>query len=84
MSSQEILFLPGAGPKCGSRGSIGNIASISATMALGELGAYTSFKHGVLTFARVDAREYAGHRIRINCLSPGFVNTPMMQGTGLS
>lgn len=85
MLAQDILPLAGdADPGRGSRGSIVNIASMSATTALGELGAYTSSKHGVLGFARVDAREYAGRRIRINCVSPGFVNTPMIQGAGLS
>lgn len=84
MSTQDIIPLPGADPNRGSRGSIVHMASMSATTALGELGAYTSSKHGVLGFARVDAREYAGRGIRINCVSPGFVNTSMMQGARLS
>jgi NAD(P)-dependent dehydrogenase (short-subunit alcohol dehydrogenase family) len=33
---------------------------------------------------KVNARDFAPHKIRINCISPGFVNTPMLSSSGLS
>jgi len=66
------------------RGSIVNTASLSGTSALPELSAYNASKHAVVVLTRVDARQYASQRIRINSVSPGFVMTPMMAGSGLS
>ena len=41
---------------------------------------YTASKHGVTGLARAFAAELGKHRIRVNSLHPGAVNTPM--GTG--
>jgi len=38
----------------------------------------------VVVMMRCDARQFAPHKIRINCVSPGFVDTPMMRNAGLS
>lgn len=64
------------------RGSIVNTASLAGTAALPELSAYNSSKHAVIVMSRVDARQYAPERIRINTVSPGFVATPMMLSAG--
>lgn len=66
------------------RGSIVNTASVSGTSALPTLSAYNSSKHAVVVMTRVDARQFAPHKIRINSVCPGFVPTPMMTSAGLT
>ena len=51
---------------------------------VGLLPAYNASKHGVVSMTRVDARQFAHKGIRINCVCPGFVDTPMFRGSGLS
>lgn len=84
MIKQDPLPIPSISEERQVRGAIVNIASMAATAAIGELAAYTSSKHAVLGIAKVDARQFAPQKIRINCVSPGFVNTPMLGRSGLS
>ena len=59
-------------------GSIINTASILAHT--GTLPAiYTATKTGVLGMTRAIAVDYAGDGIRCNCVSPGDMETPMIQ-----
>lgn len=67
-----------------TRGSIVNTASMSGLAVMGTLSAYNASKHGVVSMTRVDARQFADQGIRINCVCPGFVDTPMFRGSGLS
>ncbi len=60
-------------------GAIVNIASISGMR--GNLGrtAYGASKGGVITMTQVMAVELAGDGIRVNAVSPGPVDTPMVR-----
>ena len=60
-------------------GAIVNIASISGMR--GNLGrtAYGASKGGVITMTQVMAVELAQDRIRVNAVSPGPVDTPMVR-----
>jgi len=82
MVKQEPLVIPGL--KRVSRASIVNTASMAGLSAIGHLAPYISSKHGVVSMTRVDARQFAKEGIRINCVCPGFVDTPMFRGSGLS
>ncbi len=64
------------------RGSICNVASMAgrATSTLGGAH-YTTAKAGVLGLTRHLAREWAKHRIRVNAISPGIVDTPMVRAS---
>ena len=66
----------------GGRGSICNVASMAgrATSTLGGAH-YTTAKAGVLGLTRHLAREWAKHRIRVNAISPGIVDTPMVRAS---
>lgn len=60
------------------RGSIVNTAS-----ALGLVGAtcqpaYVASKHAIVGLTRATALDYATHGIRVNCLCPGVIATPMV------
>ncbi len=60
-------------------GSIVNTASIVAHTADPFLPAYTATKTGVLGLTRAIAVDYAPDGIRANCVSPGDMETPMIE-----
>lgn len=60
------------------RGSIVNTASIGAVEGLAGIGAYSASKGGVISLSRVTAVEYAAQNIRVNCINPGVIATPMV------
>ncbi len=53
------------------------------TGGFGGSVAYAATKGGVTSMCRGLARTYGAHRITVNCVSPGQVNTPMLM-TGLA
>jgi len=64
----------------GERGLIINTASVAAYE--GQIGqaAYASSKGGIVALNIVAARELARSGIRVNTISPGLIDTPMMAG----
>ena len=61
-------------------GSIINVSSIAAfRVGSGASDAYTAAKGGVLAMSRSLAVEHAPEGIRVNCIVPGPIETPMSQ-----
>jgi NAD(P)-dependent dehydrogenase (short-subunit alcohol dehydrogenase family) len=60
-------------------GSIVNLASIAASVCVGG-AAYAASKGAVLSYTRHTARELAARGVRVNCVSPGYMRTPMSTG----
>ena len=56
-------------------GSIVNFGSISWRIGLGGMPAYTASKAGIEALTRSFARDLGPHRIRVNCVLPGWVMT---------
>jgi NAD(P)-dependent dehydrogenase (short-subunit alcohol dehydrogenase family) len=54
------------------RGSIVNIASVSAHLPLSRVVAYSSAKAAVLSLTQFLAREWAKSGVRVNSITPGF------------
>jgi NAD(P)-dependent dehydrogenase (short-subunit alcohol dehydrogenase family) len=54
------------------RGSIINIASVSAHLPLSRVLAYSASKAAVLSLSQFLAREWAPKGVRVNTLTPGF------------
>jgi NAD(P)-dependent dehydrogenase (short-subunit alcohol dehydrogenase family) len=54
------------------RGSIINIASVSAHLPLSRVVAYSSAKAAVLNLTQFLAREWAPKNVRVNSITPGF------------
>ena len=65
------------------RGSIVNISSISALRPRG-LTAYTASKAAIIGLTRAMAVDHAKQGIRVNCVAPGPVYTPMVYGRGMT
>lgn len=64
-------------------GAIINVASISALRPRG-LTAYSTSKGAVIALTRAMAVDHAKQGIRVNCVAPGPVFTPMVYGRGMS
>lgn len=63
------------------RGAILITGSLAAERGMvGNIG-YLASKHAALGMARAIAMEAASSGVRCNCLNPGFIETPMLQGT---
>lgn len=60
-------------------GSIVLISSISGVIARKGLSAYAASKGALISAARVMASEMAPREVRVNCVSPGTILTPMME-----
>ncbi|MBD47657.1 MAG: cyclopentanol dehydrogenase [Dehalococcoidia bacterium] len=58
------------------KGSIVNIASISGMVGVGY-PAYNASKGAIRAFTKIIAMEYAQMGIRVNCINPGSIETPM-------
>jgi NAD(P)-dependent dehydrogenase (short-subunit alcohol dehydrogenase family) len=57
-------------------GSIVNVSSINALWGPAHMSAYVAAKGAINSLSKGLAREWGGHRIRVNALSPGWVITP--------
>lgn len=60
-------------------GVIINMASIAGLVAGGGGAAYTASKHAIIGYTKQLAYDYAAQGIRVNCLAPGAIDTPMNQ-----
>jgi NAD(P)-dependent dehydrogenase (short-subunit alcohol dehydrogenase family) len=65
----------------GHGGAIVNTASIAGLIGLPTSGHYVAAKHGVVGLTKTAAMEYAQDGIRVNCVNPGYITTPMTKET---
>ncbi|KAI0913453.1 hypothetical protein F4823DRAFT_622237 [Ustulina deusta] len=79
MAKQKPILIDEALPIRGaSRGAIVNIGSIASYIALPKSLQYIASKHAVLGLSRGGALDNIKHGIRVNCISPSWVDTPMV------
>lgn len=64
--------------KAGNGGSIVLTSSLAGLKGYSNIGGYVASKHGVNGLMRTLANELGEHRIRVNSVCPGLINTSMM------
>ncbi len=62
-------------------GAIVNVGSVQSHLSQRGAMAYVTSKHAMLGLTRSMAVDYAPERIRVNCVCPGTVDTPMFRWT---
>lgn len=60
------------------RGAIVNTASVAGLIGSSGLSAYNAAKHGVVGLTRNAALEFAPFGVRVNCICPGVIETPLV------
>lgn len=61
--------------------SVVNVSSVQAVGALPNSVAYVTSKHAIAGLTRALAIDHAQHNIRVNCVCPGAVDTPMFRSS---
>ncbi|HTR60581.1 MAG TPA: SDR family oxidoreductase [Candidatus Binataceae bacterium] len=59
-------------------GAIVNTASVAGIRGSMGLSAYNAAKHGVVGITRAAALEFAHAGVRVNCICPGIIDTPLV------
>lgn len=67
----ELQAIPGPG-------SIVCVSSVQGTLGFAKHAAYAASKHGVLGLVRSAAKEVGSRNVRVNAVTPGSIQTPLM------
>ena len=62
-------------------GAIVNLSSITAIVGAPGMAAYSTSKGAIVTLTRTLALELAEQGIRVNCICPASIDTPMLQAS---
>jgi 3-hydroxybutyrate dehydrogenase len=62
-------------------GRVITVASVAAKVGARYIAAYTAAKHGALGLTRALAAELVSYNITVNAICPGYVDTPMTEGS---
>ncbi|MVA22050.1 SDR family oxidoreductase [Agrobacterium vitis] len=65
--------------EAGKYGRIVNISSIAGKEGNPNASAYSSSKAGVIALTKSLAKEAVAHDIRVNCVTPATIDTPLLQ-----
>ncbi|HYM14434.1 MAG TPA: SDR family NAD(P)-dependent oxidoreductase [Dehalococcoidia bacterium] len=68
--------------KQGGGGRIISVASQAGKTGYPMLTPYCASKAGIILFTQAFAKEVGAHRINVNCVCPGTIDTPLLRGAG--
>jgi NAD(P)-dependent dehydrogenase (short-subunit alcohol dehydrogenase family) len=60
-------------------GSIVNVSSVAGLVGVGTYAAYAASKAAVISLTQTSAVDLSPMRIRVNCVCPGSIDTPMLR-----
>jgi NAD(P)-dependent dehydrogenase (short-subunit alcohol dehydrogenase family) len=69
--------------KQGGGGRIISIASQAGKTGYPMLTPYCASKAGIVLFTQAFAKEVGAHKINVNCVCPGTIDTPLLRGAGM-
>jgi len=69
--------------KQGGGGRIISVASQAGKTGYAMLTPYCASKAGIILFTQAFAKEVGPHRINVNCVCPGTIDTPLLRGAGM-
>ncbi len=70
--------------KQGGGGRIISVASQAGKTGYAMLTPYCASKAGIVLFTQAFAKEVGQHKINVNCVCPGTIDTPPLRGAGLA
>ena len=75
------IFLPHLLSRADTRGSASVVhnASLMGLVSSPSLAAYCASKAGLVSLTRSMALDYASRNLRVNCVCPGIIHTPMLE-----
>ncbi len=76
----NTMYAAIANMKSNRKGVILNLASVAAQLGIPDRFAYSMTKGAVLSMTLSVAKDYINDGIRCNCISPGRVHTPFVDG----
>jgi len=66
----------------GGGGRIISVASQAGKTGYPMLTPYCASKAGIILFTQAFAKEVGAHKINVNCVCPGTIDTPLLRGAG--
>ncbi len=69
--------------KQGGGGRIISVASQAGKTGFAFLTPYCASKAGIVLFTQAFAKEVGAHKINVNCVCPGTIDTPLLRGAAL-
>jgi NAD(P)-dependent dehydrogenase (short-subunit alcohol dehydrogenase family) len=79
VNAMSVLYgMKHAAPRMPKGGAIVNTASLAGVMGFPTYVAYATAKAAVVEMTKVAAMEYGSAGIRVNCICPSSVDTPML------
>jgi NAD(P)-dependent dehydrogenase (short-subunit alcohol dehydrogenase family) len=84
MSKYAIPHMLNNPERFGVKGSIVNIASVAGLRGGTPSLLYPTSKGAIVNMTRAMASHHGPEGIRVNCVCPGMLYTPMMYGTGMT
>jgi NAD(P)-dependent dehydrogenase (short-subunit alcohol dehydrogenase family) len=80
LAAKQFIRQAADGGRAGGR--IISVASQAGKTGYAFLTPYCASKAGIVLFTQAFAKEVGAHKINVNCVCPGTIDTPLLRGAG--